>query len=488
MMPNVSEPELSFFTENQRLKAMQRFRTLQLYLEKGVPLKDIASKEGLSIRTIRRWLADYQRNGLKGLIRATRSDSGNPSEDLSKVKSIIEALALKRPKLSSASIFREVRKYATANELKPISYSTVLAVIKNIPKPLMLLAQEGTKAYKGKYDLILRRESSAANEIWQADHTLLDIVLLGPNEEPSKPWLTVILDDFSRAVAGYFITFDAPSAMNTALTLHQAIWRKSEGSWHICGIPTHFYTDHGSDFTSQHMEQVAADIKMQLIFSTIGEPRGRGKMERFFGTVNQLFLSTLPGYSPAGSENIKPALTLNDFEHLFKRWLLLEYMNEPHSETGERPQQRWEKSGFLPRLPESLEQLDLLLLTVCKPRVVHPDGIHFNNLRYVEPTLAPYVRESVIIRYDPRDLALIRVYHQGRFLCRAICNELAGKSVSLKDIVQARNVRRRELSKELRNRKDLVEKYISVHTASSVKVTLHDVEPLKSNLKKYLNE
>ena len=94
----------------------------------------------------------------------------------------------------------------------------------------------------------------------------------------------------------------------------------------------------------------------------------------------------------------------------------------------------------------------------------------------------------MIIRYDPRDLALIRVYHQGRFLCRAICNELAGKSVSLKDIVQARNVRRRELSKELRNRKDLVEKYISVHTASSVKVTLHDVEPLISNLKKYLNE
>lgn len=236
------------------------------------------------------------------------------------------------------------------------------------------------------------------------------------------------------------------------------------------------------------MEQVAADIKMQLIFSTIGEPRGRGKMERFFGTVNQLFLSTLPGYSPAGSENIKPSLTLNDFEHLFKRWLLSEYMNEPHGETGERPQQRWEKSGFLPRLPESLEQLDLLLLTVCKPRVVHPDGIHFNNLRYVEPTLAPYVRESVIIRYDPRDIAQIRVYYQGRFLCRAICNELASKSVSLKDIVQARNVRRRELSKELRNRKDLVDKYISVHTASAVEVPLHDVEPLKSNLKKYLNE
>ena len=34
------------------------------------------------------------------------------------------------------------------------------------------------------------------------------------------------------------------------------------------------------------------------------------------------------------------------------------------------PQARWEATGFLPRLPESLEQLDLLLLTVAKARQV----------------------------------------------------------------------------------------------------------------------
>jgi len=57
-----------------------------------------------------------------------------------------------------------------------------------------------------------------------------------------------------------------------------------------------------------------------------------------------------------------------------------------------------------------LDRLDLLLLTVAKPRKVHPDGIRFQGLRYLDPVLAAYAGESVIIRYDPRDLAEIRVF------------------------------------------------------------------------------
>ncbi len=77
-----------------------------------------------------------------------------------------------------------------------------------------------------------------------------------------------------------------PSALQTALALRQAIWRKAEppgsAGWTVCGIPRDFYTDHGSDFTSRHLEQVAADLHIHLIFSIPGAPRGRGKIERFF--------------------------------------------------------------------------------------------------------------------------------------------------------------------------------------------------------------
>src|SRR5207302_9725767 len=116
-----------------------------------------------------------------------------------------------------------------------------------------------------------------------------------------------------------------------------------------------------------------------------------------------------------------------------------------HSETKMAPLQRWEAGGFLPRMPESLEQLDLLLVHVAKGRRVQQDGIHFQGQRYFDLTLAAYVGEDVTIRYDPRDLAVIRVFYQERFLCRAICAELAGQQISLKEVIQARTQQRKRV-------------------------------------------
>jgi putative transposase len=87
-----------------------------------------------------------------------------------------------------------------------------------------------------------------------------------PAARPARPWLTVIEDDHSRAIAGYAVNLGAPSA----LVLRHAIWRKAEPGWHVCAIPAVFYTDHGSDFTSRHMEQAAADLGMRLMFSLAG--------------------------------------------------------------------------------------------------------------------------------------------------------------------------------------------------------------------------
>src|SRR5579859_3492064 len=145
------------------------------------------------------------------------------------------------------------------------------------------------------------------------------------------------------------------SILTTALTLRQAIWRKDDPRWSAYGIPSVFYTDHGSDFTSKHMEQVAADIRMELVFSEKGVPRGRGKVERFFRSVDQLFLQDVPGYAPRGYPEAEATLTLPAFEQRFRTWLLEDYHHRLHSETQCQPKERWEKGGFVPRMPASLE-------------------------------------------------------------------------------------------------------------------------------------
>ena len=103
-------------------------------------------------------------------------------------------------------------------------------------------------------------------------------------------------------------------------------------------------------------------------------------------------------------------------------------------------------------MPESLEELDTLLVMVAKPRVVHRDGIYFEGLRFFDPTLAAYVGEPVTIRYDPRDVGEVRVFHRNAFLCRAVSPEHAGQSITLKDVQAARVAYRRRLAGEIREK------------------------------------
>ncbi len=208
---------------------------------------------------------------------------------------LIEGLALQTPPRSIAAIHRQVSTIAGERGWKVPSYDSVYRIIKKLDPALLTLAHQGAAAYREEFDLLYRREATHSNTMWQADHTPLDIWLLNEEGKPAKPWLTVIEDDYSRAIAGYRISFQEATALTTALTLRQAIWRKEDPRWHVCGIPSVFYTDHGSDFKSHHMEQVAADLPMELIFSQVKVPRGRGKVERFFRSVDQLFLQDLPG-------------------------------------------------------------------------------------------------------------------------------------------------------------------------------------------------
>src|SRR5437879_4770325 len=62
-----------------------------------------------------------------------------------------------------------------------------------------------------------------------------------------------------------------------------------------------------------------------------------GKLERFFSTVNQLFLSEQPGYSPAGAPAARPELTLPALDTRLRQFLVEVYNRRPHSETGECP-------------------------------------------------------------------------------------------------------------------------------------------------------
>ena len=105
-------------------------------------------------------------------------------------------------------------------------------------------------------------------------------------------------------------------------------------------VPDLLYSDHGCDFTSRHMDQVCADLHIQLVHSTAGQPQGRGKIERFFSTVNQLLLSTLPGHLVHGRPATPPKVTLAQLDEALQAFIVGDYHFRPHGETRQPPQER----------------------------------------------------------------------------------------------------------------------------------------------------
>lgn len=431
------------------LSDRQKAELVRQHLD-GVPWTRIAEHSGVTVRTLQRWAA---RIGAGQLARPPRRDKG-ASRIPTELVTAIEALAVRRPAPTIAYIHRRVGDIARDRGLPAPGYTTVRQIVHAVDPGLTALAEGGDAAYRDKFELVYRRTTTAPNEQWQMDHTLLDVMILDDKQTSVRPWLTIVLDDYSRAVAGYALAVSAPTSERSALAFHQAASRKRHASWVVSGLPDVLYSDHGSDFTSARIEQVCLDLHVRLIHSRVGVPQGRGKIERFYRTITTELLPHLPGFIPhgtGGTPTSAPMLTLHQLDDVLGRFIVDEYNERPHSATGTAPHARWRSGSFIPRMPAHSEDLDALLLTATATRRVQRDGIRFASTRYVSPVLAAYVGEDVTVRYDPRDLGEIRLFHDNAFLCRAIAPERSSETITFADLQSARNTRRRALKQQLRS-------------------------------------
>lgn len=437
------------------MDAGQRWHILRLHVEDQIPLATLARDCGVGERTLQRWHARYRTGGYGALGDTPRADRGTRRVDPDLVR-LVERLALTRPRPTVATIHRVVAESCAATGQPAPSYSTVRSVVAGLDPGMVTLALDGPASYRDRHELLLRRRADVPNAVWQADHTMLDIHVLDQAGQRVRPWLSVVLDDHSRAVCGYLLAAGAPSAANTALALRQAIWHKAEPDWPQCGVPDVLYTDHGSDFTSHRIGDTLNALHVRVIHSAVGRPQGRGKSERFFGTINTELLTRLPGHITPRAASAPPAPTaptlgMPELDAAINAFVRA-YNARPHRELRQSPNNAWAADGWLPRLPDTLEELDGLLLTVPTTRTVQRDGIHFQGLRYTALTLAPYVGATVTIRYDPRDITEVRVFHHDTFLCTAVDVEHSRQSISLRDVQAARNAHRKTLRNQIRER------------------------------------
>ena len=97
MSANPARPPLVTLTEEERARALARYRLLQPHLEGGVALTAVARAHALPLRTAQRWVTRYRQDGLAGLVRHARTDRGKSRRCTPQLTQLIEALALRTP-------------------------------------------------------------------------------------------------------------------------------------------------------------------------------------------------------------------------------------------------------------------------------------------------------------------------------------------------------------------------------------------------------
>jgi putative transposase len=474
--------ELNSIVHELDAEAQQKLEVIQSLIEPcdrttyGQKLRAAAQKLDVSMRTVQRLVQKWEQDGLAGIASMNRADKGQHRIDPFWQDFIIKTYkegnkGSKRMSPKQVALRVQAKAYEIGDE-KPPHYRTVLRVLKPIVEKQEKVSSLRSPGWRGSTLSVKTREGkdisvAYSNHVWQCDHTRVDVLLIDQyGELLSRPWLTTVIDTYSRCIVGVNLGFDAPSSQVVALALRHAILPKQYGAeyklncdWGTYGKPQHFYTDGGKDFRSNHVQQIATDLG--FVCHLRDRPSEGGIVERPFRTLNDQLFSTLPGYTgsnvqerPEDAEK-DAQLTLRELEQLIVRFIVDRYNQSIDARMGDQTRfQRWEAG--LPDVPDVIDerQLDICLMKAARRSVQRGGYLQFENLMYRGEYLAGYAGETVSLRFAPTDITTVLVYRQENkkevFLTRAYAQGLEKEQLSLEE-AKASSRRLRQAGKALSN-------------------------------------
>jgi putative transposase len=160
----------------------------------------------------------------------------------------IDALYLTRQQRSAAVLARDIRGQALQAGITPPSEST-------IRRRLQALSLADTRRRGEEHpeaEPIYGATPAADSPLdWvQLDHTDVDLILVDPSDRLpiGRPWITVAIDVFSRCIAGFSLSLEAPSA--TTRGVLPLAWREQRA-----GAQNQQRGGHMTDLEGAHGQQ-----------------------------------------------------------------------------------------------------------------------------------------------------------------------------------------------------------------------------------------
>lgn len=387
-------------------RALARFAAVQAVtqaVQNGLPLVQATQQAAqqpwdgrlFSAATIEDWYYDYRRGQFAALHDQPRSDRGKwKALDAAAVEALLK-LRREHPALTVKALADELVRQGVLQR-GTFSASTLERRLREAG-----LDRQSLRAGAGLIGGPTKAfELPLPNLLWMAD-CMYGPTLKLAGEASQRTYLFALLDDCSRlCVHGQFYAYERLEGFLD--TLRRAVQTR--------GLPDKLYTDNGAAFRSQHLGIVCANLGIRLIHAKPYHSWSKGKIERFFSTVQTQFLPPLV---------FTPVHSLDELNRRFWQWLETEYHQRGHTAlAGEAPAQRFARLGTALRLLEANAPLDRLFFMRVDRRV-RKDATFSLGADLWE--VATHLRGQVITaRFDPVSLARVEVWLGERFIGLAV--------------------------------------------------------------------
>ncbi len=423
-------------------EANRRYRIIEAQL-KG----QASYVTGVPARTQRAWKARYRQAkqawgcGYVGLIpqqpKRGNRQSKLPTETLLLLEQFIEERYETLKQKSRRAVYGELVRSCQDKGLVVPSFPTFCQRVKQRPRYQQLKQRQGVRAayaYEPLYlelHLTTPRHGDRPFEICHIDHTQLDIELICSMtyRNLGRPWVTFLVDAFSRRLLALYLTFDSPSYRSGMMVLRECVRRHAR-------LPQVVVVDGGAEFASTYFETLLARYECTKKTRPGAKPRFGSVCERLFGTTNTTFIHNLWGNTQMMTNVRQVTKAVNPrqqaqwtletlYLHLYQ-WAYEVYDTLDHPALGQSPRaafaQGLSQSGWrLHRLIPFDDHFRMLTLpTTAKGSAkVQPNiGVKINYIYYWADAFrnAKIENRPVAVRYDPFDIGLVYASVNGRWV------------------------------------------------------------------------
>lgn len=299
-----------------------------------------------------------------------------------------------------------------------------------------------TQAHKGRYaryrkfvPVLRGPRPSRPLERVEIDHTQLDFIIYDEVTGLAmyRPWLTLVLDCYTRCILGFYISFNAPSARSTSKAAYMGLmpktWVREEypdivNDWPCFGKWETVVTDNGSDFISMDFTDKMHSLCINVQQCPVMMPNFKGMVERVLGRLLRQVCHKMPGttFPHIDDREFYPSemyacCTMAAARHIVTRWIVDDYHVSWHYGLKGIPLDKWNAAVRKDpvRLPACMEDVEGLLSAV-KMAGFTREGVKIKGLTYSSRSPAvqrmlgdPGGPDKARVRYDFDDMSKLEI-------------------------------------------------------------------------------